>query len=113
MSDFEQRVDIIQVDLPESEYLHLFWVRGRQVNCNVTSIVVLAPSLESVRPCTLEDVITVTMREMTVVGKIDIAIFVIVFGVDCLPTFKCVSSFRPRLTCRKSVRRIRALPLGL
>jgi hypothetical protein len=30
--DFQQRVDVVEIDLPEPEYLHLFWVRGRQLD---------------------------------------------------------------------------------
>lgn len=32
MRDFEQRVDVVEVYLPEPEDLDLFWVKGRQRN---------------------------------------------------------------------------------
>ena len=31
MSDFEQRIDIIEINLPKPEDLNLFWMKGRDV----------------------------------------------------------------------------------
>ena len=31
MCDFEQRIDVVKVDLPEPEDLDLFWVQGEEI----------------------------------------------------------------------------------
>ena len=32
MCDFEQRIDVVEVDLPEPKDLDLFWLQGREID---------------------------------------------------------------------------------
>jgi hypothetical protein len=61
--DLEQRVDVLQIDLPKFEYLYLFRMRRRQVDWKVLSFLFMGPGLKPVRPYFLKDSI-VTVRRM-------------------------------------------------
>lgn len=79
--DLEQRVDVLQIDLPKFEYLYLCRVRHRQFDWKVFSFLVMGPGLKPVRPYFLKYSIVTVRRMWLAVFNNMAGSFVLILGL--------------------------------